>query len=81
MVDTIIGKDGVVRGLKLRQENEYNVERPLQLVCNVERRELYYKLNPEEEEFVPRVRPSRRTKEIAIKLFKNIAAQEVEDGD
>ena len=40
VVDTIIGKDGVVRGLKLRQGNEYNVERPLQLVCNVERREL-----------------------------------------
>ena len=39
-VDTIIGKDGVVRGLKLRQRNEYNVERPLQLVCNLERREL-----------------------------------------
>ena len=53
----------------------------MQLVCNVERRELYYKLNPEEEEFVPRVRPSRRTKEIGMKLFKNIAAQEVEDGD
>ena len=31
--------------------------------------------------FVPRMRPSRRTKEIAIKLFKKIAAQEVEDGD
>ena len=29
VVNTIIGKDGVVRGLKLRQENEYNVERPL----------------------------------------------------
>ena len=29
VVDTIIGKDGVVRGLKLRK-----------LVCNVERREL-----------------------------------------
>ena len=40
VADTIIGKDGVVRGLKLRQGNEYNVERPLQLVCNVERREL-----------------------------------------
>ena len=40
VVDTIIGKDGGVRGLKLRQGNEYNVERPLQLVCNVERREL-----------------------------------------
>ena len=40
VVDTIISKDGVVRGLKLRQGSEYNVERPLQLVCNVERREL-----------------------------------------
>ena len=40
VVDTIIGTDGVVRGLKLRQGNEYNVERPRQLVCNVERREL-----------------------------------------
>ena len=40
-----------------------------------------YKLNPEAEVFVPIVRPSRRTKEIAMNLFKNIAAQEVEDGD
>ena len=39
-MDTIIGEDGVVRGLKLRQRHEYNVERPLQLVCNLERREL-----------------------------------------
>ena len=31
--------------------------------------------------FVPRTRLSRRTKEIAIKLLKKIAAQEVEDGD
>ena len=31
--------------------------------------------------FEPRVRPSRRTKEIANKLFKDIAAQEVEDGE
>ena len=40
-----------------------------------------YKLNPEAEVFVPRVRSSRRTKEIANKLFKDIAAQEFEDGD
>jgi len=31
--------------------------------------------------FIPRMRPSKRTKEIAIKLFKKIAAQEFEDGD
>ena len=40
-----------------------------------------YKLNPEAEVFVPRVRSSRRTKETANKLFKDVAAQEVEDGD
>ena len=80
-MDTIIGKDGVVRGLKLRQVNECNVERPCNL-CVMSRGENYnYKLNPEAEVFVPRVRPSKRTKEIAIKLVKNISAQEVEDGD
>ena len=51
-------------------------------LCVMWRGENYnYKLNPEAEVFVPIVRPSRRTKEIGIKLFKNIAAQEVEDGD
>ena len=51
-------------------------------LCVMWRGENYnYKLNPEPEVFVPIVRPSRRTKEIGIKLLKNIAAQEVEDGD
>ena len=82
-MDKIIGKDRVVRGLKLRQGNGYIVEHPLQLVCNLETggENPDYKLNPEAEVFVPRVRPSRRTKQIANKLFKDIAAQEIEDGD
>ena len=51
-------------------------------LCVMWRGENYnYKLNPEAEVFVPIVRPSRRAKEIGTKLFKNIAAQEVEDGD
>ena len=56
---------------------------PLQLVCNLEigGENPDYKINPEAGVFVPTVRPSRRTKEIANKLFKDIAAQEVEDGD
>ena len=83
VVDKIVGKGGVVCGLKLRPGNGYMVERPLQLVRNLEigGENPDYKLNPEAEVFVPRVRPSRRTKEIANKLFKDIAAQEVEDGD
>ena len=72
-MDKIIGKDRVVRGLKLRQGNGYIVEHPLQLVCNLETggENPDYKLNPEAEVFVPRVRPSRRTKQIANKLFKD----------
>ena len=72
-MDKIIGKDRVVRGMKLRQGNGYIVERPLQLVCNLETggENPDYKLNPEAELFVPRVRPSRRTKQIANKLFKD----------
>ena len=34
VADKIIGRDGVVRGLKLRQGNGYIVERPQQIVCN-----------------------------------------------
>ena len=73
VVGRITGRDGVVRGLKLRQGNGYVVERPLQLVCNLEigGENPDYKLNPEAEVFVPRVRPSRRTKQIANKLFKD----------
>ena len=83
VVGKIIGKDGGIRGLKLRQENAVIVERPLQLDCNSEigGENPDYKINPEAGVFVPTVRPSRRTKEIANKLFKDIAAQEVEDGD
>ena len=83
VVGRIADKDGEVRGLKLRQGNGYVVERPLQLVCNLEigGENPDYKLNPEAEVFVPRVRPGRRTKEIANKLFKDSAAQVVEDGD
>ena len=65
-MDKITGKDRVVRGLNLRQGNGYIVERPLQLVCNLETggKNPDYKFNPEAEVFVPRVRPSRRTKQI-----------------
>ena len=36
VVGKIIGKDGGIRELKLRQENAIIVERPLQLHCNSE---------------------------------------------
>ena len=74
----IIGKDGTVRGLKLKQGNI--VERPLQLVCDLEvgGEDTKWKPNPEVEVFIPRVGPSRRAKEVANNLFRNIAEQEFE---
>ena len=78
VVSKIIGKDGTVRGLKLKQGNGYIVERPLQLVCDLEvgGEDTKWKPNPEAEVFVPRVGPSRRAKEVANNLFRNIAEQE-----
>ena len=77
----VVGR--ITGGLKPRQGNGYVVERPWQLVCNLEigGENPDYKLNTEAEAFVSRVRSSRTTKQIAKKLFKDIAAQEVEDGD
>ena len=79
----IIGKDGGIRGLKLRQENAIIVERSLQLDSNSEigGENPDYKPSPGAEVFVPRVTRSKRTKEITNKLFKAIAEQEVEDVD
>ena len=64
VVVRITGRDGVVCRLKLRQGNGYVVECPLQLVCNLETggENPDYKLNPDAEVFVPRVRSSRKTK-------------------
>ncbi|XP_006816657.1 uncharacterized protein LOC102805048 [Saccoglossus kowalevskii] len=36
IVDTIVGKDGVIRGYKIKTGSGYIVERPLQLVCDLE---------------------------------------------
>ena len=81
VVSKITGKDGTVRGLKLKQGNGYIVERPLQLVCDLEvgGEDIKWKPNPEAEVFVPRVGPNRRAKEVANNLFRNIAQQEFED--
>ena len=83
VVDKIIGKEGVIRRLKLKQENGNIVVHSLQLECNSEigGENPDYKPSPGAEVFVPRLRPSKRTKEIANKLLKVIATQEVEDDD
>ena len=81
VVSKITDKDGTVCGLKLKQGNGYIVERPLQLVCDLEvgGEDTKWKPNPEAEVFVPRVGPNRRAKEVANNLFRNISEQEFED--
>ena len=75
VVKHVVGLDGVVRGLKLKLGNGYTVERPLQLVCDLEvgGEDSHCQLNPEAEEFVPQARPPRKSKTAAKQLFKNIA--------
>ena len=78
VVSKISGKDGIVRGLKLKQGNGYVVERPLQLVCDLEigGEDPHWKPNPEAEPFVPRVQPSRVSKQIAKDWIRNITQQD-----
>ncbi|XP_070567226.1 uncharacterized protein [Ptychodera flava] len=40
ILDNIVGKDGVIRGYKIQTGSGYVVERPLQLVCDLEVMEL-----------------------------------------
>ena len=79
VVGKVTGKDGTVRGLKLKHGNGYIVERPLQLVCKLEigGEDPDCQLNLEAEVFRPRLRPSRRSKEIANERIKDIISQEV----
>ena len=79
VVGKVTGKDGTVRGLKLTQGNGYIAECPLQLVCKLEIGVEHpdCQLNPEAEVFIPRLRPSRRSKEIANERVKDIISQEV----
>ena len=70
----------MVCGVKLKLDNGYLVERPLQLICDLEiaagepRREL----NPDAEEFTPNVRPTRRAKQEARDQIKGVAVYEEE---
>lgn len=83
----IFGKDGVVRGYKVRTGNGYLVERPAQLVADLEiggestntntcRKAT--KLNPDAKEFLPRV-TVRKAKETARNRMVGIALNELEE--
>ena len=91
VVSNIHGVDETVRGLKLKLGNGYIVERPLQLVCDLEvgGEVEGHTLNPDAPEFNPRTaqveeeerepRPRRRAKAIARDQMKSVAVHE--DGE
>lgn len=78
VVSKISGKDGIVRGLKLKQGNDYVVERPLQLVWDLEigGEDPHWKPNPRAQPFAPRVQPSRVSKQIARDWMRNVTQQD-----
>ena len=80
----IKGKDGVLRGFKIRTGNGYIVERPVQLVADLEigaqPQPQNTGLNPEVPEFRPRQLPRRAAKNVARNRMIGIAMNELEDG-
>ena len=86
IVDYIRGLDGIVRGMKLKLGNGYIVERPLQLICDLEVGGEVggHTLNPEAPEFKPE-RPHleekqrRRAKIIARDQIKSVAVHEEDE--
>ena len=81
VISWIKSRDGVTRGLKIKQGNGFIVERPLQLVCDLEvgGENSQSKPNPNAESFVPREYLERGAKKIAEKRIKQIYIQEAEE--
>ena len=80
------GKDGVLRGYKIKTGNGYIIEHPVQMVCNLEfenkdNKVLKHTLNPDAEEDVPttNVGPIRKAKDTALNRIVHISKEEEED--
>eukprot|EP00795_Rhopilema_esculentum_P015331 gene15331-6551_t len=80
--------DGVVRGYKIRTGNGYVVERPLQLIADLEiggdvlegnKDQRGSELNPAAEEFVPQGRSRRAAKETALNRIVGVQLNEDEE--
>ena len=92
IVDTIVRKDGVTRGYKIKTGNGYVIERPLQLVCD---REIGQEdvsendqdepgarvINPKKqhEKVAPRERNTREAKKAAVDRLVGLIANENEE--
>ena len=84
----IVGRDGVVRGYKIRTGSGYVIERPLQLIADLEVGGDVQKeqedqggsnLNPTAEEFVPQGRSRRGAKEAAMNRIVGVQLNEAEE--
>ena len=87
IVEMIRGNDGVLRGYKIKTGTGFVVERPLQLVCDLEICE-NKKTNPakhketdetQDTEVLPKTRPQRKAKSAAINIIKGVSLNELED--
>ena len=87
IVEMIRGKDGVFRGYKIKTGTGFVVERPLQLVCDLEICE-NKKTNPakhketdetQDTEVIPKTRPQRKAKSAAINIINGISLNKLED--
>ena len=82
----VVGKDGVIRGYKVRTSNGYLLEWPVQLIADLEVggesentiKKKASKLNPMAPELKPQ-RPSRRSKETAKNRLIGLGLNEQED--
>ena len=81
VIGIIRGGDAIVRGLKLKLGNGNIVERPLQLVCDLEigGENEALELDPLAKEFTPQGRPTRKTKTEAMNQIKGIGLYEDEE--
>lgn len=82
VVGKVIGRYGVIRGLKIKLGNGYIVERPLQLTCDLEvggeNCAVNVKLNPKAQELKPRERLPRKARDDAknkmavVKIYEDL---------
>jgi hypothetical protein len=92
IVDTIQGKDGVLRGYKTKTGTGYVVERPIQFICDLEikvckdnepskkRDHIENKMVADQSHDVEsKERSQRKAKSAAINVIKGVSLNELED--
>ena len=83
IISKVVGRDGVVRGYKVKTGNGYIIERPTQLIADLEIEQTpdfeVKRLNPMADTFEPRQRYSRKAKSDANDRIFGIAMNDSEE--